>query len=196
MCVGHYGLSTFGMQFVDSGLLSVLVYTMPIINCVLAHFFGNERLTTNKVFELIVGAIGLIIILWPKFVPLKWETMWHAAYYMVFLPDKYFETLSRSCTLLMGCVLMVCWTVMYVEIYRLTKSVWPCVLMHSLEDAVPTVLVATSTIISFTKKADVWLNPISGVIATVLFLGIGLLLRSIRRKRDGIGTNLSYNFKS
>lgn len=73
MCVGHYGLSTFGMQFVDSGLSSVLVYTMPIIISVLAHFFGNERLTTNKVFGLLVGAIGLIIILWPKLVPLKWD---------------------------------------------------------------------------------------------------------------------------
>lgn len=73
MCLGHYGLSTSGMQFVGSGLSSVLVYTMPIIICVLAHFFGNERLTTNKVLGLIVGAIGLIIILWPKLVPLKWD---------------------------------------------------------------------------------------------------------------------------
>jgi membrane protease YdiL (CAAX protease family) len=110
--------------------------------------------------------------------------LWHAAYYMVFLPDNYFESMSRMGTLLTGCVLMVGWTVMYVEIYRLTKSVWPCVLMHAVEDGFPTVLVTISGIITFTKNGDFWLNPISGVIATVLFLGIGLLLRSIRIKKD------------
>jgi membrane protease YdiL (CAAX protease family) len=110
--------------------------------------------------------------------------LWHAAYYMVFLPNDYFESISRMSMLLTGCVLMVCWTVMYVEIYRLTKSVWPCVLMHAVEDAFPTVLVTTSGIITFTKNGDFWLNPISGVIATVLFLGIGLLLRSFRVKKE------------
>ncbi|PLR96492.1 CPBP family glutamic-type intramembrane protease [Bacillus sp. T33-2] len=110
--------------------------------------------------------------------------LWHAAYYMVFLPNEYFGSLSRMEMLLTGCVLMVCWTVMYVEIYRLTKSVWPCVLMHAIEDAFPTVLVATSGIITFLNNVDVWLNPISGVMATVLFLGIGLLLRSIRIKKQ------------
>lgn len=73
MCVGYYGLSTFGMQFVDSGLSSVLVYTMPIMICVLAHFFVNERLTTNKVVGLIMGTIGLIMIMWPQLIDLKWN---------------------------------------------------------------------------------------------------------------------------
>ena len=73
MCVGYYGLSTFGMQFVDSGLSSVLVYTMPIMICVLAHFLVNERLTTNKVVGLIMGTIGLTMILWPQLINLKWD---------------------------------------------------------------------------------------------------------------------------
>ncbi|OCA92097.1 CPBP family glutamic-type intramembrane protease [Pseudobacillus wudalianchiensis] len=110
--------------------------------------------------------------------------LWHAAYYMVFLPDSYFESISRVGMLLSGCVLMLCWTVMYVEIYRLTKSVWPCVLMHAVEDAFPTVLVTISGVITFTKSGDVWLNPISGVVATILFLGIGLLLRWIRIEKE------------
>ncbi|WP_338449912.1 CPBP family glutamic-type intramembrane protease [Niallia oryzisoli] len=111
--------------------------------------------------------------------------LWHAAYYLVFLPDKYFESISRAGMLLTGCVLMVCWAVMYVELYRLAKSVWPCVLMHAVEDAFPTVLVTTSGIITFmNSRQDFWLNPISGVMATVLFLGIGLFLRSIRIKKE------------
>lgn len=110
--------------------------------------------------------------------------LWHSPYYIVFLPDHYFESISRTGMILTGCVLMVGWSVMYVEIYRLTKSVWPCVLMHAVEDGVPTLLVTVSGIITFTKNGDFWLNPTTGVIATVLFIGIGLLLRSIRIKRD------------
>ncbi|MGM1713324.1 CPBP family glutamic-type intramembrane protease, partial [Bacillus cereus group sp. BceL180] len=110
--------------------------------------------------------------------------LWHAAYYIVFLPNKYFESISRLNMLLSGCILMVCWSIMYVEIYRLTKSVWPCVIMHAIEDAVPTVLVTITGIITLTNSSDFWLNPISGVAATVLFLGIGIVLRTIRIKRE------------
>src|SRR5690606_29729251 len=44
--------------------------------------------------------------------------LWHAPYYLVFLPDSFFETTSRMGVLLIGCVLMVAWSVMYVELYR------------------------------------------------------------------------------
>ena len=113
------------------------------------------------------------------------------AYYIVFLPNEYFESISRLNMLLSGCILMVCWSIMYVEIYRLTKSVWPCVIMHAIEDAVPTVLVTITGIITLTNSSDFWLNPISGVVATVLFLGIGIVLRTIRIKE-----NDNYSLKS
>lgn len=106
--------------------------------------------------------------------------LWHSAYYLIFLPDNYFEFNSRVETLLIGCVLMVSWSIMYVEIYRLTNSVWPGVLMHAIEDGIPTVLITVSSIIAFTNRADFWLNPISGVIATLLFTIIGILLRQRR----------------
>lgn len=110
--------------------------------------------------------------------------LWHAAYYMVFLPDSYFETTSRSGFLLTGCALMVAWSVMYVEIYRLTKSVWPCVLMHALEDGVPTLLVTVSGVVTLTKTGDLWLSPTTGIITTTLFVGFGLWLRSTRIKKE------------
>lgn len=110
--------------------------------------------------------------------------LWHAAYYMVFLPDSYFETTSRIGFLLIGCVLMVAWSVMYVEIYRLTKSVWPCVLMHALEDGVPTLLLSVAGVITLTKTGELWLSPTTGIITTILFVGFGLWLRSIRMKKE------------
>ncbi|GIN93747.1 CAAX amino protease [Siminovitchia terrae] len=110
--------------------------------------------------------------------------LWHAAYYMVFLPDSYFETTSRMGFLLIGCVLMIAWSIMYVEIYRLTKSVWPCVLMHALEDGVPTLLVSVAGVITLTKTGELWLSPTTGIITTILFVLFGLWLRSIRIKKE------------
>lgn len=64
VCIGFYATQTFAMQFVDSGLSAVLVFTMPIIIGVLAHFFLNERLNRPKILGLILGTSGLVAILW------------------------------------------------------------------------------------------------------------------------------------
>lgn len=66
LCVGFYATQTFAMQFVDSGLSAVLVFTMPIFVGVLAHYFLNERLNKQKLIGLILGTVGLISILWPQ----------------------------------------------------------------------------------------------------------------------------------
>ncbi|MEG0487267.1 MAG: EamA family transporter [Acinetobacter sp.] len=66
ICFGFYATQTFAMQFVDSGLSAVLVFTMPIFIGVLAHYFLNERLNAQKITGLILGTLGLIAILWPQ----------------------------------------------------------------------------------------------------------------------------------
>jgi len=66
ICFGFYATQTFAMQFVDSGLSAVLVFTMPIFIGVLAHYFLNERLNLQKIIGLILGTFGLIAILWPQ----------------------------------------------------------------------------------------------------------------------------------
>lgn len=66
VCFGFYATQTFAMQFVDSGLSAVLVFTMPIFIGVLAHYFLNERLNLQKILGLILGTLGLIAILWPQ----------------------------------------------------------------------------------------------------------------------------------
>lgn len=110
--------------------------------------------------------------------------LWHAPYYLVFLPDSFFETTSRMGVLLIGCVLMVAWSVMYVELYRLAKSVWPCVLMHAVEDGVPTLLLSVAGVITLTKTGELWLSPTSGIVTTLLFVSFGLWLRTIRIKKE------------
>lgn len=66
ICLGFYATQTFAMQFVDSGLSAVLVFTMPIFIGVLAHYFLNERLNSQKGIGLILGTLGLLAILWPQ----------------------------------------------------------------------------------------------------------------------------------
>lgn len=66
ICLGFYATQTFAMQFVDSGLSAVLVFTMPIFIGVLAHYFLNERLNSQKSIGLVLGTLGLIAILWPQ----------------------------------------------------------------------------------------------------------------------------------
>jgi membrane protease YdiL (CAAX protease family) len=184
---------------------------MTVIIVALALLFNSANILDvemNSLLSLIaVSVVGNFIknifeefawrgYLTPKLIELKlndWMlylvsgliwALWHVAYYMVFLPDHYFETTSRMGFVLTGCVLMVAWSVMYVEIYRLTKSVWPCVLMHAMEDGVPTLLLSVEGVITLTKTGELWLSPTTGIITTILFVGFGLWLRSVRIKRD------------
>ncbi|WP_077737014.1 DMT family transporter [Bacillus sonorensis] len=62
MGLGYMGVLTYGMQFVDSGKTSVLVYTMPIFVTVISHFRLNEKINVYKMIGLISGFIGLLFI--------------------------------------------------------------------------------------------------------------------------------------
>jgi drug/metabolite transporter (DMT)-like permease len=63
MPLGYLGVTTYGMQFVDSGKSSVLVYTMPIFVTIISHFKLNEKINMYKMIGLIFGLIGLLFIL-------------------------------------------------------------------------------------------------------------------------------------
>jgi len=111
-------------------------------------------------------------------------SLWHAAYYLVFLPDTYLIQTQRVSMLISGCIIMTCWSIMFVEIRRLTNSVWPCLIMHTIEDAVPTVLVTIGGYFVFSQNKIIWFDPITGVVANLFFIAVGLMLRHNRRKRE------------
>ena len=79
-----------------------------------------------------------------------------------------------------GIVLMIFWSPLFVELRRLTRSVWPCVILHSMEDAVPTMLFVTANVLQIKETYSVMLDPISGILPTVLVLFAGLGLRKCR----------------
>ena len=116
--IAHFGVAHIS-SFDISTLLSLIV--MSTIGNFIKNIFEEfswRGYLTPKLIELNLNDWYIYIIS-----GLIWA-LWHAAYYIVFLPNEYFESISRLNMLLSGCILMVCWSIMYVEIYRLTKSVW------------------------------------------------------------------------
>lgn len=110
--------------------------------------------------------------------------MWHITYYMFFLPDEYFTETSRPMMVVIGIVLMIFWSPLFVELRRLTNSVWPCVILHAMEDAVPTLLFVTTDVFRIKKSLSVMIDPISGFVTTAILLLIGLSLRKYRIKKN------------
>ena len=108
--------------------------------------------------------------------------LWHAPYYLVFLPEDTIRAVlpvSRLAFTLIALVNITAWTVMFVELFRLSRSIWPVILLHAVEDALVNHLIIDGHI-AFAQGAALWLSPISGIIPSLLYLVIGLWLRNKR----------------
>ena len=66
-------VNQLALQYLDAGLTSLLVYTMPIWFAFLAHFFIGERLTSIKILALTLGIIGLFLVMEINPFQLKWN---------------------------------------------------------------------------------------------------------------------------
>jgi membrane protease YdiL (CAAX protease family) len=119
-------------------------------------------------------------------VGLVWA-FWHAPYYLFFLPESFYSTpMDRVLdTFVFSPIVITIWAVMFVEMTRLTGSVWPAVLMHAVEDAVPNYLVFEEKLIQFTGAGDLLFSPVRGVLPLIAFLAFGLWLRKRRLEQDG-----------
>ncbi|WP_100397971.1 DMT family transporter [Bacillus sp. FJAT-44742] len=58
-----FGLVMYGMQFVEAGKSSILLYTMPIWSSFLAVYFLQESLNVRKIQGLLLGIVGLVFII-------------------------------------------------------------------------------------------------------------------------------------
>ena len=107
-------------------------------------------------------------------------------YIMIFLSESEIQStlpVSRLTFFLIGTIVVTCWTVMYTEIFKVTKSMWPSVIMHTMEDAVinPLLLLGIVSV----EKSQAFLFSLSvGIIPTILYLIVGLSIRSWRKKQE------------
>lgn len=111
--------------------------------------------------------------------------IWHLPYYLFFLPEGQISQIlpvERGVFALLAIVTMIFWTVMYVELYRITGSIWPAVILHMSEDSVINHLVLDQHIMIAPGK-EFLISPISGILSMVLYLLVGLTLRQLREKQ-------------
>ena len=109
-------------------------------------------------------------------------TAWHIPYYMVFLPETDILAVmpvSRAIYVLVAFTTFLSWTVMFTELFRITKSVWPCILLHMIEDSLIN-LIVISGYISIAPGKEIHVSPINGVITSILYLVVGLGIRTYR----------------
>lgn len=108
--------------------------------------------------------------------------IWHLPYYLVFLPETNLHAVlpvSRAAISIFMIVTMVCWAVMFIELYRVTGSIWPGVVLHMVEDSLINPLVI-SGFISIAAGKEILISPIIGITTSVLYLLVGLGIRTYR----------------
>ncbi|GJH40010.1 CAAX amino protease [Capnocytophaga sp. HP1101] len=128
-----------------------------------------EQLTENEwVVYLVVAVVAQI---------------WHLPYNLVFLDDAYQATFfpySKGLFVLVSLAVIAVWTIMYTEIFFLSRSLLLVVLLHTMKDVFNPLISEGFVVISPDKTLLV--SPLFGLIPTLMYLAIGLYLRRVRKK--------------
>lgn len=56
------GLQSFGLQYLPSGLYTVIVYLQPVLVTLLAWMWLKESLTAQKIIGILVGFAGVVVV--------------------------------------------------------------------------------------------------------------------------------------
>ena len=174
---GQVTFSTF------SAVSIVPVFTSLFTGLFIKNIFEDfawQGYLTPKLVATKINDFKLYLI-----VGLVWA-FWHAPYYLFFLPDSFYSSsLDRVLdTFIKSPIIITIWAVMFVEMTRITRSVWPAVLMHTIEDIIPNHLIFEERIIEFSALGNALFNPLAGILPIITFLAFGLWLRKKRIERD------------
>lgn len=114
-------------------------------------------------------------------VALVWQ-VWHLPYYLILLDDAYlasFFPFGNVLFVVTSFVVIGVWTIMYTEIFFLSRSLLLVVLMHAIEDSLNPLISDGFAVVSPDKALLV--SPSFGLIPLLLYLVTGLWLRRIRK---------------
>ena len=186
MIVIFLGLMTQGIRVTDVKV-EFTAYLGILLTQIGTQFIKNifeesvwRAYLTNQLIKLKLSDLKLYLL-----VGFIWW-IWHLPYIMKFLSEREIQNtlpVGRFTFFLIGMITVACWTVMYTEIFRITKSVWPLVIMHTMEDAVisPLLLLGFVSV----EKNQAFLFSLSvGMIPTILYLTVGLVIRKWRKKQE------------
>ena len=174
--IGWINFANFRIEAYMAGFISTLIPNL------IKNFFEESvwrGYLTAKLLKTKIKDIWLYII-----VGGIWG-LWHLPYYLFFLSySAIYEVLpvGRFLFAMIGIISMIGWSVMFVELYRLTKSIWTVVLLHMVEDSLINHLVLDGHIAIISGK-EILISPITGIITTLMYICVGLILRSCRIKK-------------
>ncbi len=113
-------------------------------------------------------------------------SLWHVPYYLFFLGEDYlmaFFPYGRDVMACYSLFVILCWTPLFVEMFFLTRSLWPCIIMHTVEDALNPLV--SEGFVRIPDNRVLLVSPTYGLIPMMLFLLLGLYLRKRRLAVSG-----------
>ena len=174
------------LGWVDVSKFSVATYLPVFATAFLPIFIKNILEETAFRGYLTVKMEQLTKNEWVIYVVVAFVCqIWHLPYNLVFLDDAYQATFfpySKVLFVLVSLVVIAVWTIMYTEIFFLSRSLLLVVLMHSMKDALNPLISEGFTVISPDKT--LLISPLFGIIPTLIYLAIGLYLRKIRKSKE------------
>lgn len=177
---GGLGLIAFpGLSFSTAGLI-LQTFALGFLPQFVKNIF--EETAWRGYLAPRVYALGLNVYVGHVLVGLVWGA-WHIPYYLFFLDRAIlqdFTTLAAAAFISVSIVVMIAWAIVYGELYLLTRSIWPAVLMHTVEDAFLNQLF-TENHISIVPGTDWLVSPVHGLISIVLFVAAGIGLNRYRK---------------
>jgi hypothetical protein len=175
------------IAFPDLSLTTLALILQTFVLSVPVQFIKNifEEAAWRGYLAPKVYSLGLNGFLGHFIVGLIWGA-WHITYYLYYLDRAVlqdFTTLNLASFILGSIVTMIAWAMVYGEIRLLTNSIWPAVLMHTVEDAFLNQLF-TDHHIQIVSGTDWLVSPVNGLISILLFIALAVGLRRLRMRKS------------
>ena len=174
------------MGWVDASKFSIVAYLPIFAAAFWPEFIKNifeesvwRGYLTVKMEQLTKNEWLIYLI-----VALVWQ-IWHLPYYLILLDDAYlakFFPYGEVLFVITGFFVIGVWTIMYTEIFFLSRSLWLVVLMHTMEDSLNPLI--SEGFVNIPSEYNWLISPSLWIIPLTIYLCVGLYLRRIRKKRD------------
>ncbi len=160
-------LSRFELQGFLSTILIWFIYNFfrTILEEVAWRGFLQERLIQCRVNDWMIYLITATV----------WS-LWHIPYYLFFFEGNAIKMIVS------GFVILFSWSILYAEIYRLTGTIWPCVLLHATSNAIQYTMLENYLVID--AKRDYIFSPTGSILSCAIVIILGLFLRRSRLNKE------------
>jgi membrane protease YdiL (CAAX protease family) len=162
-------LTQFELQGFLITILSGFIYNFfrTILEEAAWRGFLQERLILCKANDWVIYFITAVV----------WA-LWHIPYYLFFFEGNAIKMIISSFGILFS------WSILFAEIYRITRTIWPCVLLHATSNAIQYTMLENYLVID--SERDAILSPTSSILACTIVIVLGLMIRSYRLSRNNV----------